>query len=95
MSIVNFGFAKEEQMLFENIRNLIEGSRNGDRNHSSYDPQTERPILHKSICTGETTAGFRNLTTGKYTDIMLIRSEADLLAFMEEYGISERPETEY
>ena len=61
----------------------------------SYDPFVQKPILHKSICTGETTAGFKDLATGKYTDLCLIRSEDDLAAFMAEYGITERPETEY
>ena len=61
----------------------------------SYDPSVQKPILHKSICTGETTAGFKDLATGKYTDLMLIRSEEDLAAFMAEYGITVRPETEY
>ena len=58
-------------------------------------PDTKRPVLHKSICTGETTAGFKDLTTGKYTEVMLIREEKDLKKFMSEYGIKEKPETEY
>ena len=61
----------------------------------SYDPGQEKPVLRKSICTGETTAGFKDLTTGKYKDVMLIRGDADLEEFMETYGISEKPETEY
>ena len=61
----------------------------------SYDPSREKPILHKSICTGETTAGFKDIATGKYTDLCLIRTEDDLSVFMAEYGITERPETEY
>ncbi|MBR2561466.1 MAG: aspartate dehydrogenase [Eubacterium sp.] len=52
-------------------------------------------MLRKSICTGETTAGFRDLATGKYTEVMLIRDEKDLQQFMKEYGLTERPETEY
>ena len=61
----------------------------------TFDPAVEKPILKKSICTGETTAGLKDLKTGKYTDLALIRNEEDLQAFMEEYGISERPQTEY
>ncbi len=58
-------------------------------------PDTKKPMLRKSICTGETTAGFRDLATGKYTEVMLIRDEKDLQQFMKEYGLTERPETEY
>ena len=58
-------------------------------------PENQKPILHKSICTGETTAGFKDPGTGKYTEMMLIRNEKDLKQFMKEYGITERPETEY
>ena len=58
-------------------------------------PDTCRPVLRKSICSGETTAGFKDLKTGKYTEVMLIRDEKDLKQFMSEYGIVEKPETEY
>ena len=57
--------------------------------------ENQKPILHRSICTGETTAGFKDPGTGKYTEMMLIRNEKDLKQFMKEYGITERPETEY
>lgn len=58
-------------------------------------PDSKKPVLHKSICTGETTAGFKDRETGKYTEVMLIRDEKDLKRFMSEYGITEKPETEY
>ena len=48
-----------------------------------------------SICTGEKTAGFQDRKTGRFEEVMLIRSDADLQAFMEEYGITEQPETVY
>ncbi len=60
-----------------------------------YDVETQTPILRKSICTGETTAGFKDRKTGKYTEIMLIRSARDLSEFMETYGVTETPKTEY
>ena len=61
----------------------------------AYDPAVRKPVLHKSICTGETTAGFKDLATGKYTELMLIRTPEDLKAFMDAYGIAETPPTEY
>ena len=61
----------------------------------TYDPQLQKPVLHKSICTGETTAGFKDLAGGAYHDVMLIRSAEDLKEFMDTYGLTENPETEY
>lgn len=60
-----------------------------------YDPETQQPVLKKSICTGETTAGFRDIKTGKITEIMLIRTPRDLAEFMEQYGVEETPKTVY
>ncbi len=61
----------------------------------AYDPAELKPVIRASICTGEKTAGFRELATGKVHEIMLIRSEADLEAFRREYGITEEIETIY
>ena len=46
-------------------------------------------MLRTSICTGEQTAGFRDEVTGKFYDIMLVRSDADLREFLETYGVSQ------
>ena len=54
-----------------------------------YDPSVQKPVLRCSICTGEQVAGFKDLHTGKFTDIMLIRNEKDLEAFKEQYGVTE------
>lgn len=55
----------------------------------SYDKQTKRPVLRCSICTGEQVAGFKDLQTGKFEDIMLIRDDKDLMEFKEMYDIEE------
>lgn len=60
-----------------------------------YDEQAVEPVLRKSICTGETTAGFKDRQSGKFREVMLIRSERDLKEFMDSYGVDERPRTEY
>lgn len=52
-----------------------------------YDQNTQKPILHCSICTGEQVAGFQDIKTGKFEEVMLIKHERDLNAFMEMYGI--------
>ena len=62
---------------------------------STYDPATQKPILKCSICTGEQVAGFKDLHTGKFEDIMLIRNANDLQKFMDTYGITEPIPKEY
>ena len=54
-----------------------------------YDPNIRRPAIRVSICTGEQTAGFENLETGKFDEVMLIRNEKDLEDFRKQYGIDE------
>ena len=55
----------------------------------SYDKEHEVPALKISICTGEQTAGFLNLETQKFRDVMLIKSPADLEVFKRTYGVDE------
>ena len=52
-----------------------------------YDPSAETPVLMCSICTGEQTAGFKDLRTGKFTGVMRISSPRDLESFRQQYGI--------
>lgn len=59
-----------------------------------YDPSKEKPIIRASICTGEQVAGFKNLTTGEFHEIMLIRGEKDLEDFKKACGV-EKVEKEY
>lgn len=54
-----------------------------------YDSKEETPVLLCSICTGEQTAGFKNLQTGKFTGVMRISSPKDLESFRQQYGIQE------
>ena len=61
-----------------------------------FDRQLQRPVIRASICTGEQTAGFRNIHTGKFTDVMLIRTDRDLEEFQNTYGIcADEIATEY
>lgn len=52
-----------------------------------YDPEKQKPVIRCSICNGEQVAGFKNLETGLFEEVMLIRDERDLEAFREKYGI--------
>ena len=60
-----------------------------------YDPDRQKPVIHCSICNGEQVAGFRDLETGRFDEVMLIRSDLDLQKFRDEYGISGDIEKEY
>ena len=60
-----------------------------------YDKENLIPILHVSICTGETVAGFKNKKTKEFIEVMLIRNDKDLKDFMDKYGITEVISREY
>ena len=58
------------------------------RETRTYDRENQRPVIRASICTGERTAGFQDVRTGKFAAVMLLRTPADLEAFCRLYGIS-------
>ncbi len=61
-----------------------------------YDRDVCRPVIRSSICTGEKVAGFQNLHSGKFSEVMLIRTPEDLEEFRRLYGIGEEEiSTEY
>ena len=66
-----------------------------EKNIESYDKENLVPILMVSICTGETVAGFKNKTTKKFMEVMLIKNDNDLHEFMKKYGLTEIPKKEY
>ena len=53
----------------------------------SYDRDNLEPIVRCSICTGEQVAGFKNIRSGKFEEVMLIRDQSDLDIFKRMYGI--------
>ena len=61
----------------------------------SYDPEKQKPVIKCSICTGEQVAGFCDIKTGAFTDVRLLRNDADLRDFKEQYGITEEIEKIY
>ena len=56
-----------------------------------YDRETQEPVIRCSICTGEEVAGFRDRTTGRFREFMLLRSPKDLQEFMETWGLDTEP----
>lgn len=55
----------------------------------TYDKENQVPVLKCSICNGEQIAGFKDIHTGKFQEVMLIRGEDDLAVFREMYGVDE------
>lgn len=53
-----------------------------------YDKENQKPVIKSSICTGEKVAGFKDLQTGKFTEVMLIKDSKDMDLFLEKYDIS-------
>lgn len=54
-----------------------------------YDPAKQKAVIRCSICTGEQVAGFQDIESGKFEEVMLIRDQADLQHFKEQYGVEE------
>ena len=53
----------------------------------TYDREHQRPVIRCSICTGEKVAGFQDICTGRFREVMLIRTSDDLEAFRRLYAI--------
>ena len=71
-------------MLFFKKKNASSG-----QSAAHYDPKTQEPVLRCSICDGEQVAGFKDRGTGAFTEVMLIRTPADLETFRTRYGIGD------
>lgn len=54
-----------------------------------YDKSSQKPVIRASICTGEKVAGFKEIQTGKFRDIMVIRNDSDLHTFMQKYDVAQ------
>lgn len=61
----------------------------------NYDKENQRPVIKASICNGEQVAGFQDIHTGAFEEVMPIRSHDDLNKFMSTYGIEEKIEKIY
>ena len=54
-----------------------------------YDRANQKPVLRWSICSGEQVAGFKNIHTGQWEEVMLIKNEEDLETFKRMYDLKE------
>ena len=55
----------------------------------AFDPEKQKPVLRCSICNGEQVAGFKEKSTGKFQEVMLIADKEDLDTFCKMYGVDE------
>lgn len=55
----------------------------------NFDRENQKAVLRCSICTGEQVAGFKNIHTGKFEEVTLIRNEEDLSSFKAMYDLKE------
>ena len=65
------------------------------REIKTYDRENLRPVIKASICNGEQIAGFQDIHTGAFEEVMLIRGDDDLAEFMRMYGIEGKIEKIY
>ena len=54
----------------------------------SFDPKKQKAVVKCSICNGEQVAGFKDIETGAFTEVMLIKNEKELELFKSQYGIT-------
>ncbi len=52
-----------------------------------YNKTKEIPVIRASICNGEQVVGFKNIETGRFTEVMLIRSESDMQTYLDTYEV--------
>ena len=55
----------------------------------SFDRENLTPVIRASICTGEQVAGFKDIRTGKFSEVMLISTTSDMDEFLELYDLKE------
>lgn len=61
----------------------------------TYDKENKKPVIRASICNGEMVAGFQDIHTGAFEEVMLVRNDAEIADFMYQYGITEKVEKIY
>jgi hypothetical protein len=66
--------------------------RKGNQNNRiEFDKENQKAVLRCSICNGEQVAGFKDIRTGKFQEVMVIRSGRDLDDFRQMYGLEDVP----
>lgn len=85
----------DSETLRLDLREEDVSMRIGKRAVLHYDRERLEPALRCSICTGEQVAGFLEKGSHHFEEVMLIRNDADLRSFCEQYGLTEPPRKFY
>lgn len=54
-----------------------------------YNKTGKIPVIRSSICTGEQVAGFKDLASGRFEELMLIQNSDNLQEFLTRYQVEE------
>ncbi len=54
-----------------------------------YDRGDKIPVIRSSICTGEQVTDFKDPTSGKFEELMLLWDDQDLQEFLHQYHVGE------
>lgn len=60
-----------------------------NKKRETFDRERLVPVIRASICTGERAAGFQDIHTKHFTEVMLIRNDRDFKDFLNRYGLNE------
>ena len=79
---------------FSKLRSLFQPGRWTPLGTVPFDPEKQYAVIRCSICTGEKVAGFKDRASGRFTEVMLIRSPREEQRFKEMYHL-DTVKTEY
>lgn len=64
------------------------GRRKKTKPEAVFDSNKQKAVVRCSICNGEQVVGFKDIETGQFSEVMLIRNDKDLEQFKEQYGLT-------
>ena len=80
--------------LFSKLNSLFQRGQWTKPGTVPFDPEKQYAVIRCSICTGEKVAGFKDRASGRFTEVMLIRSPREEQRFKEMYHL-DTVKTEY
>lgn len=61
---------------------MLFGKKEKKPSKPSYDKENQKPVIRASICNGEQVAGFRDIHTGEFSEVMFLANRNDLEIFL-------------
>ena len=83
---------EDDERFAQSFERMVKAKRTEKK---TYDRSNQKPVIKASICNGEQVAGFKDIRTGKFEEVMLIRRAEDLETFKIMYGIEGEIAKEY